>query len=138
GLTGSAGCFEPWRVQTALVRALEIERGRALGLAGQPQGVGAALALRLLFQYSEILGFVAREALESDSLTAVLTADAEPVEANERPLDDYLRHSLQGWALLLHPRVAAALLQIPAALLAAPDYREVMAGAALPSVAPLH
>lgn len=137
-LSGSAGCLEPWRIETALARAFGIERDRALGLGGVSQGVGATLGLRLLFQWSEVLGFVAREALESDTLAAVLTADAAPIEGNQRPLDEYLQLSLDGWALLLHPRIAAGLLQIPGAVLAEPDYRVRLSGAPLASTPPLH
>ncbi len=130
-LTGSQGCYEPWRLEAALGHAFELERQRALGNILVQEGAGSALGLRLLYQHTEALGLVAREALESDILTTVLALGGQGV-ANDRTLDEYLELSVEGWSLLLHPRQLVSLLGVPNGLMADPDYRKIVRGGPLP------
>jgi len=76
---------------------------------------GNRMALRVLQQWLEIHAFLASEAGQQNDL---------PLAASPPSLERALRDSLAGWNALLHPRVAARLLHLPATVLADPDYRD--------------
>jgi hypothetical protein len=76
---------------------------------------GNRMALRVLQQWLEIHAFLASEAGQANDM---------PLGASPPSLERALRNSLAGWNVLLHPRVAARLVHIPAEILADPDYRD--------------
>ncbi len=75
----------------------------------------ARLALRLIGQWLQLHTFVAREAGQQ--------ADRYLGELNAHGLGAALATSLNGWRLVLHPKVMGRLLHLPGSLLAEPDYR---------------
>ncbi|MDY0000921.1 MAG: EB domain-containing protein [Polyangia bacterium] len=95
----------------------------AIARAGVPHQIhwsvtdeaGAKMGLRVLQQWIQLHTFVAREAAqEADQYFGTMDLNG---------LDLALGRAIAGWDLLLHPRVAARLLHLPAALLSDPDYR---------------
>ncbi|MFH1809730.1 MAG: hypothetical protein ABIJ09_13365 [Pseudomonadota bacterium] len=79
--------------------------------------LGAKLGLRALQQWIQTHTFVVRETAQGvDRLLG----------GNPNDLETALDTGLNGWDLMLHPKVGARLLHVPPALLAEPDYRDVV------------
>ncbi len=131
---GSKGCIDGSRFEPALAHALSLDLPAGMGVSGASDDTGSAIGLRLLYQFASVQAFVAREALASDNLTYVLGGGSKPISKNSRTLDKYLDASLQGWNLVLHPRIASALMGVSPTVLAKPDYRQWVAQQKLPGV----
>jgi hypothetical protein len=82
----------------------------------------AAYAQRLLSRWLQLHTFFAGETIEREQMAGVLRADPA-TESPPPAVEDVLALPAQGWDLLLHPRIATALVGLPAPSLADPDYR---------------
>ncbi|MEQ8279655.1 MAG: hypothetical protein RMA76_04925 [Deltaproteobacteria bacterium] len=116
----SEGCIDAARH----VRALAA--GARSHDTGYTSVAGWALHHRLAFQWLEVHQFIASETHERMKLRRALGDSI--VVPRERPVGEILDLSLEGWALLLHPRFVASLSALPADVLAAPDYRARLPG----------
>jgi hypothetical protein len=109
------------RLLVALEYATEADRARGADptLARSPKAT--RYALRLLQQWLGTHALIAHEASQHwqvpDSVAGVVPDPLFP------SADEALSRSLDGWALLFHPRFAQALAGMAGAELAAPDYR---------------
>lgn len=120
--TATGTCLDRGRLFEALDQAGRPSRCRALGDAAC-SGVNRtadALFQRLLQQWVALHAFLGREAGRLDALNDVAprTGDAPRVSSFAA-----LQAGLQGWNLLLHPRVAVVLPFLDGEALGAPDYR---------------
>lgn len=117
----SALALDGPRLLTALEYATEVDRARAADPALAPSPKATRYALRLLQQWLGAHALIAHEASQHwqvpDSIKGVLADPRFPAPA------DALTRSLDGYSLLLHPRIATALAGMDGAALAAPDYR---------------
>ena len=121
GWADDSGCLSPLRFLTVL--GALTDPARTLGSA--PDRFEDALAGRLLNRWLAVHTHIASEAVES----APLAGDGSE-ETSLDVLERDLSASVRGWQLLLHPRVASALLDLSPSALADPDYRlRRMAGA---------
>jgi hypothetical protein len=129
-LDSSAQCVQAARLLYAIGLATDTDRRRALAPDEARSPVASALANRLIQRWLLHHAFIAREAAEAERLAQVLRGDT----TNKLPLPDadaILGASLAGWQLLLHPRFATALDQLPGSVLVSPDYRERLSGSAV-------
>jgi hypothetical protein len=112
------GCAAAGRAITAIAEATAVDRGRALGSGAPVESTASALGHRVLQQWVGLLGFIAHESLEVSRLHDVLPTVERPFT-----LEEALQASLDGWNLLLRPRVAVGLAALPPEVLGSPDYR---------------
>jgi hypothetical protein len=83
----------------------------------------ARIAVRLLQRWVEVHAFLARTRAQSALLARVI-GRLEPSDGDiPPPMASVLATSLRGWDLLLSPRFALALHEVPASVWATPDYR---------------
>jgi hypothetical protein len=83
---------------------------------------GAALAQRLLKEWLQLHGFLLNEGLQGDRMRAILGSDPA-LAPTAYSLEDTLVLVGQGLDVVLHPRVAEALLAWSPSVLGAPDHR---------------
>lgn len=121
GVLGSGGCVDASRMITALSLAWADDRSRALGVSAPWNPAASALGHRLAQQWLALHSMIVREALEVQQVNDILPASERLRQ--EFALQDALQAALDGWDLLLHPRIAAAMPMLPGAVLHAPDYR---------------
>jgi hypothetical protein len=128
-LFGGAGCLDAARFAFALRHATAPARRVPGDPVAAADPAALALAHRLLQSWLTLHGLVAREAMELDPLLPLLELQSELDPAVAFDL------SVDGWALLLHPRVFDALEALPDSLVYAPDYRPLIApgAASLPN-----
>lgn len=120
--SADAGCLDTPRHLVALEYATEVDRRRALGLSTTVDVRDSRFAHRLAQQWLDVHGLVASEAnqrlaVPDPALTGLSGLPALP------PANEVLARSLDGWNVLLHPRFASALANLPDDVLLAPDYR---------------
>lgn len=86
-----------------------------------------AVRHRLLQQWVTLHAYLARDALERERFAAIIRR--EPFSGGGTPSapETLLDASLDGWALLTHPRIGAGLTTLSGAVLAGPDYRPFLA-----------
>jgi hypothetical protein len=120
--------FDAARTLVALEYATEVDRQRAGGASLPPSAGATRYANRLLQQWMGAHALVASEATQrAQILDAVQGTVADPAFPGPR---DALKTSLDGWALVFHPRFANALSSMDGAVLGSPDYRADWLGAA--------
>ncbi|CAN0587450.1 unnamed protein product, partial [Laminaria digitata] len=78
----------------------------------------AALMHRLLQQWFQVFSFIADEALQREALGAIARDHVGAV-----PTDEVVDTLTNGWDVLMFPHFATALANLPADVLAEPDYR---------------
>jgi hypothetical protein len=127
-----AGCLDAPRHLVALEYATEVDRQRALGLSTTIDPRDSRYAHRLAQQWLDVHALIASEgnqrlAVPDPALTGLSGLPALPAG------DELLGRSLDGWNVLLHPRFATALVNLPDEVLLAPDYRAPLR--TVPSVA---
>lgn len=120
--TADAGCLDAPRHLVALEYATEVDRRRALGLSSTVDVRDSRFAHRLAQQWLDVHALVASEAnqrlaVPDPALTGLSGLPALP------PANEVLGRSLDAWNVLLHPRFASALANLPADALLSPDYR---------------
>lgn len=120
GALTSEGCVDLARMQAILHEGLQFARSRALGGEPGSNPTSTALGLRALQKWLAFQDFFATEAAQIDDLNAVVP-DAERVEQTDHAAR--LDRLVEGWEILLHPRVAFALEGADPDVLEAPDYR---------------
>lgn len=118
----SVQCLDAARHLVALGFATQRDRDRALGLSTTVDLRDSRYAHRLAQQWLEVHALLANESSQRLAVPdAALTGlSSLPTLAAPRTVLD---RSVSGWSLLLHPRFSSALEQLPAAVLANPDYR---------------
>jgi hypothetical protein len=122
----TGGCVAAGRVLTALGHATEPDRARALGDVQPPDLPAGALGQRLLQQWLDMHAFLAREADQVQQLNDILDSESPemgPV-GQDFTVAEAVGTSIEGWDLLLHPRLAVPLAATPTGVLLDPDYRE--------------
>jgi hypothetical protein len=128
-LFGSEGCVDGARMLFALGVAGDPDRQRALtptaAVIPEASALFARLAQRWLLQHA----LLAREAAQAERMADLLRRSGE-VNVGAAA-SEVLEESLSGWNLLLHPRFATPLAQLPAAVLDDPDYRPMVVGQAM-------
>lgn len=125
----SGKCASAARYYYALGLATDADRRRATDPTAPSSPLASAAANRLLGRWLAEHAFLAREAAEAERMAQVFRGGAEPSDPTTLPASQSLAASLAGWQLLLHPRFATALDQMPAAVVRAPDYRPLATGA---------
>jgi len=130
------GCLDPARVVTALGIAIETDRDRALGTASTPDPSASSLAHRLLQQWADVHGFIARETMQVHKMNEILSEEERAALAFTIP--EALARSLGGWDLFMNPRVAVGMANMPAEVLGEPDYRYRLFPDAVLPLAPTH
>jgi len=115
-----SGCLAPGRFLTAVTQSLAADRSNEP--VNPTHLASSAYGQRLLGRWLDLHAYLATELVERDKVAEVLrkegAANAPPSAASG------LEVSLGAWDLLFLPRVARALDQAPAEVLASPDYRE--------------
>lgn len=117
-----AGCLDAPRHLVALEYSTEVDRQRALGLSTTVDVRDSRFAHRLAQQWLDVHALIASEAnqrlaVPDPALTGLSGLPALP------PANEVLGRSLDGWSVLLHPRFASALVNLPDDALLSPDYR---------------
>jgi hypothetical protein len=125
-LFDSNGCVDAARLVFSLGAAGDPDRQRALSPAAPVIPSASALFARLAQRWLGHHGLLAREAAEAARMADLLRRSGE-VNVPP-PVAEVLVESLEGWNLLLHPRFATPIAELPAAVLADPDYRPRVTG----------
>lgn len=130
GDTTPRGCVDPPLVLRALGMGLDLlERQGATDRWYESRSDPALRnAHRLLAQWLQLHTFVAREATQVND---------PGFEAPQLDLPSALGRSLDGWNVLLHPKVASRLAHWPAPLLREPDYRTGQTSMSLDNAQPI-
>jgi hypothetical protein len=126
-------CLDAPRVLYAMGLATDSDRRRALNPEEPVLPLASALANRLLGRWLTQHAFTARESAEAERMAQVFRAGRLPGDPILPPVDEVLAESLAGWQVLLHPRFATAVDELPASILVAPDYRPLVTGDAVTS-----
>jgi hypothetical protein len=129
-------CFDGSRLAGALASALSGARERAAGLPTPPRATSETLAHRLAQQWIEAHTFVANQVRQTERLNRLL-GQAERIAWPEPPTS-ILHRSVEGWDLLLHPRIAAGLAYLSPLVFQAPDPRPRVAGVSVGPTQPHH
>jgi hypothetical protein len=133
GLLADPRCLDPARFLWALGFASDSDRRRATEPDSPVLPLASTLSHRLLQRWLLQHGWMAREASETERMAQVFRGSGLPEDPVLPEVDEVLARSLRGWDLLLHPRFATAADRLPERVVAAPDYRPVVAGAAVTS-----
>lgn len=117
-----SSCINPLRFISTL--ALAGSHARELGRFGLDRDVDTSdvIFLRLLQQYLQLRGFVASQGLSAAPLAAEFAPGGTPA-AGLQSLEAALVTSIEGWDLLLHPRIASSIAGMAPSALFDPDYR---------------
>ncbi|MBI5490007.1 MAG: hypothetical protein HY905_21920 [Deltaproteobacteria bacterium] len=121
GLGEDTGCADAPRAVLAMSLGLQRDRERAVSASGTADPSASSIGHRMVQQWAALHAFVVREADAVQALNDILPPGdrlAQSFTALEA-----LQRGVAGWDLLFHPRIAAALPLLPAAVLNAPDYR---------------
>lgn len=119
----SGDCLDAARVLYAIDAALQTTRNRVMAGNTNLRPDDETLALRLLQRWVQVHGFVAQESAQSERLGQVIRRISPSDPDIPPPVDDVLESSLNGWNLLLHPRIATGIDGLAASTLAITDYR---------------
>ncbi len=123
---GDPQCVDRGRLALALHLALGPDRDAALAGVAAPLGddvdTGRALGHRLLQQWLGLHGFLVNGAHNVVQLADALAGAGEAF-TTALDLADVYDQAIDGWDLVLSPRVAAALAVSPRGQLITPDYR---------------
>ncbi|HET6339876.1 MAG TPA: hypothetical protein VFG30_41990 [Polyangiales bacterium] len=132
-LAENPACVDAARFVTALGLATEADRNRAREPDTAKTALASRVAQRLLQRYLSYGAFQAREAAQRELLGEMFRA----AEGRNKlaSADEVLAKNLPLWDLVLHPRFATAIDQIPGELLATPDYRPLALGQSVTSEA---
>jgi hypothetical protein len=128
----SAKCLQAARVLYAIGLATDADRRRAIGADAPIAPIGSALGNRLIQRWLIHHAYLAREAAETERMSEVLRDSTEAKGLSMPSVDESLTSSLAGWQLLLHPRFASGVDQLPASVLVDPDYRQLLTTTAVP------
>lgn len=123
-------CASAARYYYALGLATDADRRRATDPNAPISPLASAATNRLLGRWLSEHAFVAREAAEAERMAQVFRGGGDASDPTTVPASQSLGQSLAAWQLILHPRFATALDQMPASLVRAPDYRPLATGAA--------
>ncbi len=126
-------CLDAPRLLYALGLASDTDRRRAQDPDAPVQTRSSAMSHRLIQRWLAYHAFVAREAAETERMSAVFRDQPDLSVETLPAADEVIDSTLAGYNLLLHPRFATALAHMPARVLYAPDYRDIVTGTELAS-----
>ena len=124
----SGSCMDAARYYYAIGLATSQGRDRALDPSAAMDTLAASESNRLVQRWLSLHGFIAREAAEAEQMGQAFRGSGDSSDPVLLSPSKSLEQSLEGWQLLLHPRFATGVDQIPDSVLRAPDYRPLVAG----------
>lgn len=121
----SEGCLDGPRMLRALSAGLTTDRQRVLGKTAAVSESGSAVAHRVLQQWLHLHTYLVRETLQARTLaeTLALGPAAQTRVATFPDIPSLVTWFQPAWSLLLHPRFAVPLANLPAEVVTNPDYR---------------
>ncbi|QDG52558.1 hypothetical protein FIV42_18000 [Persicimonas caeni] len=122
GWYNSEGCFRPIQLLGTVGRATEAVRYWR-DETGAEATLADLIAMRMLQRWTDAHAFIASEATHSTPFAHLdATVNSDSLDGLEARLDQ----SLRAWRLLMHPRVATALMSLSPEALRHPDYRQMV------------